>query len=303
MKAYIVEIFSSFQGEGLWIGRRQIFVRFAGCNLDCNYCDTSATKSKDSGILMSVDEVFEKIEELETSDLHSISFTGGEPLLYADFINELSNKLSNRSHNKLPNKYHNDSHKSLDFNIFNNSSNKMAKINNENDIKIMIETNGTLPDSLSKIEKIDCVSLDIKLKEQLGQKWEDSIFENELATLKLMLECEKYIYCKLIISPSTTLNTIKNVGSELANILNNFDEYELCNEDNVFTVYNESNEPNVSAKFDGKNSLKIPIILQPASPVEQWKNQTDLLFKFSETMGKYMNVLVVPQTHEFLNIK
>lgn len=254
MKAPIVEIFSSFQGEGLWIGRRQIFVRFAGCNLDCNYCDTSVSKSTNSGVLMSVDEVFEKIEELKTPDLHSISFTGGEPLLYADFINELSNKL----HNKL-----------LD-----NLSNFEDMFN----IKIMIETNGTLPDSLSKIKKIDCVSLDIKLKEHIGQKWEDNIFENELATLKLMIERKIYTYCKLVVSPFTDLSTIKNIGKELTNII-------------------ESNN------YGNEKNIEIPIILQPASPIEQWKHETDLLFKFSETMGKYMEVLTIPQTHKFLNIE
>lgn len=250
MKAPIVEIFSSFQGEGLWIGRRQIFVRFVGCNLACNYCDTSISQSTDIGVLMSVDEVIKKIEELKTSDLHSISFTGGEPLLYADFINELSDKL--------------------------------CQPDDRFNIKIMIETNGTLPDSLSKIKKIDCVSLDIKLKEHLNQKWENSIFENELDSLKLMIKFKKNVYCKLVVSPSTTISSIETVGKKLANISYNF---------------------NVSNEFDRKNNITIPIILQPVSPIEKWKNRTDLLFKFSEAMGQYMNVSVIPQTHKFLNIE
>ena len=45
MKTHINEVFSSIQGEGTLIGRRQVFIRFSGCNLDCNYCDTS--KSRD----------------------------------------------------------------------------------------------------------------------------------------------------------------------------------------------------------------------------------------------------------------
>ena len=87
MKAPIIEIFSSFQGEGLFIGQRQIFVRFAGCNLNCSYCDTGDSKSEKSGKLMTVDEVVDSINEIITPDCHVVSFTGGEPSLYPDFIN------------------------------------------------------------------------------------------------------------------------------------------------------------------------------------------------------------------------
>ena len=39
-KVKIKEIFTSIQGEGLFIGYKQLFIRFCGCNLSCNYCDT-----------------------------------------------------------------------------------------------------------------------------------------------------------------------------------------------------------------------------------------------------------------------
>ena len=96
MKAPIIEIFSSFQGEGVLIGQRQIFVRFAGCNLNCAYCDTKNSISKKEGTLMTPEEVVSKIESILTPDCHTISFTGGEPSLYPEFINEVSKLMLHR---------------------------------------------------------------------------------------------------------------------------------------------------------------------------------------------------------------
>lgn len=101
MKAPIREIFCSVQGEGPYTGVRQAFIRFAGCNLECVYCDTLVGYVPECRIEKAAGTgQFTKIENpLSTADvsravsrykkLHSISVTGGEPLLYADFIREL----------------------------------------------------------------------------------------------------------------------------------------------------------------------------------------------------------------------
>lgn len=83
-KAKIKEIFSSIQGEGPFIGYKQLFVRFCGCNLTCKYCDTD---------YRTVDSKEYTIEELvdiskKASECHSISLTGGEPLLSSGFLKE-----------------------------------------------------------------------------------------------------------------------------------------------------------------------------------------------------------------------
>ena len=80
-KGKIAEIFSSIQGEGIYAGLRQIFVRCYGCNLNCNYCDTKLTVYEK----YSPAKVYEMIQRFE-GPYHSICFTGGEPLLQKDFL-------------------------------------------------------------------------------------------------------------------------------------------------------------------------------------------------------------------------
>jgi 7-carboxy-7-deazaguanine synthase len=80
MKSYkINEIFYSIQGEGRNVGMPCVFVRFSGCNLACNYCDTRHIPHKKM--------VAEAILEILTfHECPNVVFTGGEPMLQLDLI-------------------------------------------------------------------------------------------------------------------------------------------------------------------------------------------------------------------------
>lgn len=98
---HIVEVFSSIQGEGLYVGCRQVFVRLAGCNINCIYCDTPNGKAKDVKYAriertpgmrdfimvpnpISIKDLNDFIGNLMVQRHHSVSFTGGEPLYQAE---------------------------------------------------------------------------------------------------------------------------------------------------------------------------------------------------------------------------
>ena len=74
---YLIEIYKSVQGESSFAGRPCIFVRLAGCNLRCSWCDSEYTFK--GGYKLSEDEVVSEIEKLAPVKL--VEFTGGEPLL------------------------------------------------------------------------------------------------------------------------------------------------------------------------------------------------------------------------------
>lgn len=146
---YISEIFSSIQGEGYLAGRRQLFIRLAECNLDCSYCDTDHARqdscrietSPGSALFNTVPQplqlrdVLDIVEEwcrLVPRAHHSISVTGGEPLLYAGGLGEWFSLLRPL----LP---------------------------------IHLETNGTMHVALAQvIQHLDYVSMDMKLPSTSG---------------------------------------------------------------------------------------------------------------------------------------
>lgn len=137
-KAKIREIFTSIQGEGPYVGTKQLFIRFCGCNLNCAYCDTDfeAAKSKD----YTVEELINKINEY--GEIFTISLTGGEPLCSAAFLKDFLPEIRKYGH------------------------------------KIYLETNATLPEGLEKIiDSVDVVSADIKLKSSTGMNIDSDVYE------------------------------------------------------------------------------------------------------------------------------
>lgn len=94
LKGKIAEIFESFQGEGLYLGERQLFVRFFGCNLKCKFCDTKLNRFDE----YEPDKLLRELKQYKQM-YHSVAFTGGEPLLQKDFLRE-SMKLTRKDNFK-----------------------------------------------------------------------------------------------------------------------------------------------------------------------------------------------------------
>ena len=78
----IKEVFTSVQGEGPYVGYKQLFIRLCGCNLNCSYCDT------DFAIMGAKDYSVQELIDIckNNDDCHSVSLTGGEPLLQVKFL-------------------------------------------------------------------------------------------------------------------------------------------------------------------------------------------------------------------------
>jgi 7-carboxy-7-deazaguanine synthase len=74
---YLIEIYKSVQGESSFAGLPCIFVRLAGCNLRCSWCDSEYTFK--GGYKQSLDEVEAAVTAL--APVRLVEFTGGEPML------------------------------------------------------------------------------------------------------------------------------------------------------------------------------------------------------------------------------
>lgn len=177
---YVGEIFSSIQGEGIYIGVKQLFVRFMYCSLNCVYCDTPYSRMKDGFcsvesepgtgkfILvpnpLNIQKINKFLNNLEkrSPGHHSISVTGGEPLEQGEFLQEWLKTVKGK-------------------------------------YRIYLETNGTLPGVLKKIiNHVDIIAMDIKLPSSIRKtvNW-DNTFEF------LKLSAKKSVFVKVVITSRT----------------------------------------------------------------------------------------------------
>ena len=94
MKYKVAETFTSINGEGPLAGELAVFIRFAGCNLICTYCDTSwANEDHVSYEEMTGEEIQSYVK---VTGLKNITITGGEPLIQQGIL-ELLQLLSSDS--------------------------------------------------------------------------------------------------------------------------------------------------------------------------------------------------------------
>jgi 7-carboxy-7-deazaguanine synthase len=86
---HLIELYKSVQGESSFAGLPCIFVRLAGCNLRCSWCDSEYTFG--GGKPFTEDEIVAQIEALAPCRL--VEFTGGEPMLQARELIPLMGRL------------------------------------------------------------------------------------------------------------------------------------------------------------------------------------------------------------------
>lgn len=86
---HLIEIYKSVQGESSFAGRPCIFVRLAGCNLRCIWCDSEYTFQ--GGIPYTDEQIVAEMEKL--APVRLVEFTGGEPLLQARELIPLMGRL------------------------------------------------------------------------------------------------------------------------------------------------------------------------------------------------------------------
>ena len=141
----VKEIFYSIQGEGFYTGRPAVFIRLAGCNLKCSWCDTDYSekmKMTEDEIVAGVDVLCHNELDVAIDLIDLIVITGGEPTI----------------HNLEP---------------------LLKKLKTETSAIIAIETNGTNPQVLGKLDElglVDWITISPKKETTFGAlKYADEI--------------------------------------------------------------------------------------------------------------------------------
>jgi organic radical activating enzyme len=195
--AYISEIFNSIQGEGIFTGIRQVFIRFQGCPLHCIYCDTPVSRAQTvdmckveytpcTGKFRSIQNpvdiatLTEIIENIWSAGTGHLSLTGGEPLIYADFIDELSREV---------------------------------------DYPLYLETSGCNPEQARKLQYIiDIASCDVKLPEHNATSDYNSLLKSELETIRIFYEAGAVTFLKVVVSRTTKKKALVAIVKKVSDL-------------------------------------------------------------------------------------
>lgn len=196
----IIELFSSFQGEGQYVGIRQIFIRFAGCSLSCFYCDTAYARASHPKFCtvfdntgrkkiienpIPADHVLDLVEELHTPDVHSICYTGGEPLLSSAFVKEIAMKAKRRH------------------------------------FKNFIETSGCSTNAFASLaEYFEFASIDMKLRthQAVREKDYERLYEQELDCVRIAVDRGIETIVKVVVLKQTSAEEIEKICRDLSGL-------------------------------------------------------------------------------------
>lgn len=178
-RARVSEIFTSIEGEGIFVGKKTLFIRFSGCHLKCRWCDTQYALPLDSGTEYQIDEIEDLIIRELQPFTYKVNFTGGEPLLQTDAVIKLA-----------------------DF------------IKKQTNLKTYIESSCFDSELFSKVlPYMDICKIEFKTDDSKVVENEvyDSLLSNEIKCLELAVESNKTTYIKIVVTNSTNLESFKNL--------------------------------------------------------------------------------------------
>jgi 7-carboxy-7-deazaguanine synthase len=178
-RARVSEIFTSIEGEGIFVGKKTMFIRLSGCHLKCRWCDTKYALPLDSGTDYQIDEIKDLIIKELRPFTYKVNFTGGEPLLQTEAVIELA-----------------------DF------------IKKQTNLKTYMESSCFDSELFSKVlPYIDICKIEFKTDDSnvVEDEEYDNLLLNEIRCLELAVESNKATYIKIVVTNCTNLESFKNL--------------------------------------------------------------------------------------------